>query len=134
MDRTGVARLEAVRLRVEQWRGSRTKRTRMPEELWDAAATVARDHGLWAVSRALRVNYESLRRRVERGERVAAARAVDAAGFVELAAAQAIGGSTQEGTVVELTGVDGAKLAIRIEGRTSLDMQALVEGFWRRDR
>jgi hypothetical protein len=106
----------------------------MPEELWDAAATVARDHGLWAVSRALRVNYESLRRRVERGERVGAARAVEAAGFVELEAAQVVGGSAHEGTVVELTGADGAKLTIRIEGCTSLDMQALAEGFWRRDR
>jgi hypothetical protein len=42
----------------------------MPTPLWQAAAAVARDHGLWFVSRALRVNYESLKRHVEslRGE------------------------------------------------------------------
>lgn len=125
--------VDAVRERIEHWRETRAKRTRMPEELWDAAASMAREHGLWSVSRALRVNYESLKSRASRtkdsGDGVSGP-----AGFVELEPMQFAGSVAQAGGVVELSGADGAKLTIRVGLREVLDVTALADAFWRRDR
>ena len=55
--------IEAVRERIEEWRRTRAKRTRMPEDLWQAAVALAGDHGTWRISRALRVRYEGLKSR-----------------------------------------------------------------------
>lgn len=37
--------LAVVRERIERWRATREKRSRMPEELWTAAVDLARAHG-----------------------------------------------------------------------------------------
>ncbi len=123
--------MESVRQRIERWRATREKRTRMPGALWEAAASVAQEHGLWAVSRGLRVNYESLKQRVERAAKTGRS---SAAGFVELDAAQLIGRSERVATVLELSSGDGAKLTVRLEGHDDLDVPALAAAFWQRDR
>jgi hypothetical protein len=103
----------------------------MPEPLWEAAVASARQHGVWAVSRALRVNYQSLRSRVEGlagGERGGASAATS---FVELDGAQVLGTPERGATTLELARPDGARLTIRLEGRGDLDLAGLVEAFWR---
>lgn len=128
------AGVEAVRRRIEHWRQTREKRTRMPEALWEAAGSVAREHGLWSVSRALRVNYESLKGRVGRTRRGATRRGGGPSRFVEVDAGQLIAAPERAGTVVELLGEDGAKLMIRLGGSEAVDVGALADAFWRRDR
>ncbi len=101
----------------------------MPEDLWRAAAALARDHGVWFVSNALRVRYEGLKKRAApspAGERPTAG------GFVEVAAADLIGGSNGPRAVIELSDGDGAKLVVRVEGRDAPDVLALATEFWRR--
>ena len=119
------AEVESTRKGIERWRATREKRTRMPDELWEAAAAVAREHGVWAVSRALRVNYESLKQRVDRSSKAEAA----IAGFVELESAHLIGRAEGSRTVLELSSADGAKLLVRLEGHDALDVPALVAAF-----
>ena len=102
----------------------------MPEDLWSAAAAVAREHGLWFVSRCLRVNYESLKRRVG----TAAQEAGSVAGFLELPAGPLVGQSAPPTTVLELTRVDGAKLTVRLEGHGAPDVPALATAFWQHGR
>ena len=128
------AGVEVVRQRIEHWRRTREKRTRMPEALWEAAASVAQEHGLWAVSRALRVNYESLKSRVGRTRRGASRGGGGSSRFVEVNAGQLIGLSERAGTVVELSAADGARLTVRLEGREPLDVLALADAFWERGR
>lgn len=128
------ARVEAVRRRIERWRQMREKRTRMPEDLWDSAVAVARRHGLWAVSRALRVNYECLKGRCGRAEGVSGeGKAAGEAGFVEFGG-HLIGGHDGTRTLVELTSADGSKLTVRLGGPESVDVMALADAFWSRDR
>ena len=125
--------LDAARRGVEHWRETRAKRSPMPEALWDAAVAAAREHGTWQVSRALRLNYESLRKRVEgqakrkRGE----PRPRGAAGFVELDGAQVLGGFEREVTTLELSRPDGARLTIHLEGCREVDLPAVLERFLR---
>jgi hypothetical protein len=106
----------------------------MPGELWEAAVAAARDHGIWAVSRALRVNYESLRSRVEGKPRTGRGEASGAVGFVELDGARALGAPEREAATVELSRPDGARLTMRLEGRGALDLLGLAEAFWRSSR
>jgi hypothetical protein len=125
------ARVESVRRRIEHWRETRAKRTHMPAALWDAAVSLAREHGLWVISQELRVNYENLKDRLARRSRRRATPAV-APAFVELDAGPLVGPVGRTGAVVELTGADGARLTIRLGERDDLDLGALADGFWRR--
>jgi len=56
-----------VRRDIEEWRSTRTKRCRLPDWLWEAAATFGRTHGIYRTARALHVSYESLKYRVASG-------------------------------------------------------------------
>ncbi len=132
--RRQAAGVAAARRQIEHWRKTREKRSPMPEELWDAAVLAARAHGVWSVGQALHVNYESLKARVARAEEDEAAGPAPelSGGFVEVGAAQLVGPSAAPVTVVELSAVDGAKLAVRVEGGERLDVQVLIDSFWRR--
>ena len=57
-----MALFEAGR-QLDHWRSQQpNKRTRLPKELWQRAAALAKEHGLNKTARALNVKYESLRR------------------------------------------------------------------------
>ena len=57
--------MAGVRARLTAWRARRKKGERIPGELWEAAARLARRDGVGATSTALRLSYYDLRRRVE---------------------------------------------------------------------
>lgn len=101
----------------------------MPAELWARAVVLARASGTYAIARALRVDYQSLARRVaeDGGERAEAARS--GGGFVELRGADLLGGAT----VVEASDVDGARLTIRFGAGAEFDAAAMLGAFRRRD-
>jgi hypothetical protein len=116
--------VEAVRQRIEDWRRTRVKRTRMPEELWQAAAALARTHGAWAISQALRVRHDGLQSRIDtapESDRTPAAK------FIEVGTRA---GRTDRGdTTVELTRPDGTRLTVRVAGGRGFDVDALVAAF-----
>ena len=56
--------LEVVRNQFESWRKRRRCRSRIPESLWQAAVQLCKEHSVFAVSRALRLNYNGLKNRV----------------------------------------------------------------------
>ena len=121
--------VEAVRRRIEEWRSTRSKRTRMSEDLWDAAASVANQHGLWLVSRALRVNYAGLKRRVH-AKATRSPKTQPPTSFVEVPASTLLGQAAPRSTVVEVCRPDGAKLTVRLEGHGAIDIPALTAAFW----
>lgn len=124
-----AADIERVRAQIEEWRQTRERRTRMPEELWEAAAALAREHGSWAVSRALRVRHDGLKRRVAETDADAASAA---AGFVDLGSISSSVASAPSGSpeaVVELTQADGTRLTVRLPSRAAIDLRALVDAF-----
>ncbi len=126
------ARVEAVRRRIEHWRRVRERRSPMPAPLWAAAVALAAEHGVYPIARALRLNYETLKARVGRSADVARQDVIESARFVPLDGAPVIGAAPPAGSVVELSGADGAKLVIRLAGWAALDVLALAEAFWRR--
>ena len=107
----------------------------MPGELWSEAVSLAGVHGVYRISRALRVGYDSLRKRVEQVERgrgeLGRGRA-RSSGFVEVDVARLVGSCEPAHAVVELSGADGAKVVVQLPRGEGVDVLVLAESFWRR--
>jgi len=112
--------------RFERWRATREKR-RIPEALWKVAAGLASEFGVHRTSRALRLNYEELKRRwSSSGEGKAKPSAeAEASSFVPLIAPGLVGG---EGAA-EYKGVDGTWMRVEWKG-ASPDLARLSESFF----
>jgi hypothetical protein len=136
----GPVELKGLHRKIEAWRGTRPGTRPMPEELWKEASGFARKLGICRVSRALRVNYVGLKRRMRASgpSRVVSRSSVRAASvsrpdFIELsgpapfaALNEAPAGSD---AVVEVVASDGARLTIRVKGATSPNVAAWVSAF-----
>src|SRR5512140_1343320 len=59
------AEFEELHRRVAEWRRARPHVSRMPEPLWRLAASLARQHGLARVARFARLDYYTLKKRLE---------------------------------------------------------------------
>ena len=77
--------LQSVAGRLSVWRSTRQRGQRIPEDLWNAAVTLARSHGLNPTASALNLNYYDLQRRLGSAPVHGGAAPVPP-GFVELAA------------------------------------------------
>lgn len=125
------ARVRELREQIAHWRRTRAKRSPMPAELWRAAVALARDGRTYSIARAVRVDYESLARRVAEAGACERGGAVAPAEFVELTGAQLLGASITAGPVVELADTDGVHVTIRLAGGAPLDVAEVVHGFRR---
>jgi len=129
MTRKLPGRLGGVRQRFEHWRRTRRVRSRIPEALWASAVKMAGTYGLHRTAKALRVNYYTLKKRVEREAAVAAnaPEGGEVATFVELA--PPVGAGSCECTL-ELEDSGGAKMRVRLNGVEAPDLAALSRSFW----
>jgi hypothetical protein len=123
-----AGRVRDLRERIAQWRRTREKRSVMPAELWQEAVTLARSKGTYAVARGVRIDYQSLARRVAE-TRAGHGGESGCSRFVELSGAELLGASTLPGPVVELYSSEGVRLTIRWGGSTPLDVAGLVHSF-----
>ena len=121
--------------RIDRWRATRTKRSPMPEPLWDAAVSLAKTHGIYPIARRLPVNYESLKGRVAAATRAREGRVAtrSVASFVELPPTALLPGALPPtGPSVELGDARGATLTIRLGSGERLDVVGLASAFWTR--
>jgi hypothetical protein len=115
-------RLQKIRTSIDIWRWTRVKRSPMPEELWTPAVQMAKQLGVWRAARELGLSYESLRRRVEEK----ASRTEATMGFVEVRGADLVAEMTTDGTVIELSAIDGTRLVVRLGRGAMVDPIALI--------
>ena len=111
--------------RFEGWRNSHTGRKPIPESLWAAAVAVAREHGIFRTSQALRLEFNKLKGRVQSAGRRAGS---TTPAFVELVAPESAGVSE---CLIELEGARG-KMRIQWKGITPPDLAALSRTLWER--
>lgn len=124
------AGVRELRRRIEYWRRTRERRTVMPAELWREAVALARRGGVYAVARAVGIDFGSLRRRMAEAGAVGSS-GPDARSFVELSGAQILGAasSAASGAVVELSDRDGNRLTVRLAAGAGVDsVAALIRG------
>jgi hypothetical protein len=114
--------IQKVRGQFERWRKNRTDR-RIPQSLWDAAASLCGLHSIAEVSRALRLDYSDLKRRVE--QRSEPSRNFGAE-FVSVDLPAIMG---QPEWDLEMERPNGLKMRIRFKGH--VDPLRLAEALWR---
>lgn len=123
-ERRVSGQLKEVQRRVERWRErGGGKGRRMPEELWQAAAEVARVEGLYTTSRALRVEYNRLKQRVTSAA-VSSTTSSVSSSFVELDMGQLCGACK---TVIEVCGRGGDRMRIEVTGAEAVDIIGLTQ-------
>jgi hypothetical protein len=122
---TRVADIEEVRSRFEQWRQTRQGKAPIPDELWAAAAAVARRDGINRTAAALHLDGGKLKRRMGETSN-GVSRKTRPPAFVELTSLVTSG--LPEYTL-ELEGPNG-KLRIHCKAATAADLAALSRALW----
>ena len=115
---------------LEQFRSTHPRRTRLPVGLWQSAAELARQHGIYTVAHSLRLDYATLKKHVNGSSAPGRARRkkVAAAKFIELIGAAP---ARVDEYVIELESDRQPKLRIHCKAGTPLDWAALLDA-WRR--
>jgi hypothetical protein len=121
--------LEEIQGRFETWRSRKKAGSPIPKALWQAAVEQCRDHSILRVSRALRLNYNDLRNRVQQSKPISLPSSDGCVKFVELGLE---GVASPPGCVVEIEAANGAKLRMHFFGQQrSIDAVALASAFLR---
>jgi hypothetical protein len=128
--------MEQLRQRFEEFRGTHAVRSRLPEELWAAAAKLARRDGIEATAQALDVDRPSLQKWTNRFEPAAkprkpkrqrqARREPAAAAFVELLAGTT---GAAASCLVEVESPRGAKLRLELKAIPTSALAELIRAF-----
>jgi hypothetical protein len=114
---------------LEQFRSTHRRRARLPQSIWQSAAELAQCHGIYVVARWLRLDYSTLRKRVNGSAKpFAGRRKKSPPKFVEwIGAAQA----RVDEYVIEFESARGPKMRIHCKTATPPDWGALLRA-WRR--
>jgi hypothetical protein len=137
-----------IRADLERWRRRRVRGDRIPERLWAAAVDLAREHGVSQTSIALRLDYYSLKDRLEASKRsptvtrsrLATERRRPRTGFVEIPleignppAAAAPGSTPSADCVLLLENARGTRLRVELRGpaATGAQVDSLARSLWR---
>jgi hypothetical protein len=122
--------VEQLRLRFAEHRQTHAVRTRLPRELWAAAAKLARRDGITATARALAVDLSSMKRWTERleprGKPRKSGKPAAPPAFVELPAAEKAPATSWQ---VEMESARGAKLRLELKSITAEQLAELVRAF-----
>lgn len=121
------AELKELSRQIEQWRCTRPYRMPMPETLWTLAAKVARQHGLARVARFTRLDYYSLKGRIEGLKQSGSATSVVKPTFIEL---RPLPDNPVPECTIELEHSRGRRMRIHIKGAPMPDVTALSRAFW----
>lgn len=123
----GPGEISRVSRQFKEWRRSRRSGTRIPESLWRAAVALAQRHGVSKASLALRLDYYSLKKRLEAAPRPRPQAAGTGAPFVEIPL-RAVAGSPA--CVLEVEDGRGARLRLELQGVGSGELAGLVGSVW----
>jgi len=117
--------LAGVERQFAKWRRTRKLGTRIPQRLWASAVKLATTHGLHPTTSALRLDYYSLKKRVERAAADSVPQRMPP--FVE--ATSPVLASSRE-CVIELENAAGSRMRIHVKGGDPPDLIALGRSFW----
>jgi hypothetical protein len=112
--------------RFEAWRRGKRRGERSPEELWNAAVEAALIHGLGRTSKALRLSFYDLKKRVSPDPRPWAK--LSRQTFIEMPPT-AVSPGPNEHAGMELTRPCGTKLFLRLPNALVGDFLPRVEAF-----
>ena len=106
---------------LDQFRSTQSRRTKLPEWLWQAAVELARRHGVYSVAHPLRLDYMGLKKRL--GGVPGLRRKATRPAFVELIAPHP---ATLEECVIEFESSSGGKMRVQWKATVPLDWVSLL--------
>lgn len=121
--------LETVKQQFATWRESRKNKSRIPDELWEAAAGLSSQYSVHHISKALGVNHTALRDRIT--ARNMSENTESQACFFELPPPPPASPISE--CLVEMENRHGEKMRMHFSGEVSLDLLALSQNFWTRE-
>jgi hypothetical protein len=113
--------LKEVQNQFKIWRNTKQKSEPIPEELWEAAVALTQDRSISAVGRALKLEYNELKRRVHAQRQINVGDATPQ--FIELSLTDPC-----PETYVELE--DKSQNKMRVYSKGKADYKELVKIFW----
>lgn len=116
--------IQELSRQIEQWRNTRPCRRPMPEPLWTLAANLAKQYGLARVARCLRLDYYSLKERIQPREEIPATESGPT--FIEL---QPLAAAPLSECTIELDHPRGSRMRIHVKGTALPDIAALTRMF-----
>ena len=120
-----AAALSRAQREFERWRQRRRPRERIPEELWRQAAELACACGVNRTARALRLDYNALKKHLP----AATGSGRRTAEFVEILPGAMPAGRPE--CLIEVEDAGGAKMRVHVQGRSLPDLGALLDVFRR---
>ena len=119
--------LSEVRRQFERWRKRRRRGTRIPEDLWQAAAEVSREVGVSKTAQVLCLDYYALRERAELlSEECGAGETLEGRGFLEIP----LSACSLPECVFEVEGADGAFVRVELRGVSPAHLETLARTLW----
>lgn len=119
-------RLQAVSDAFAEWRRSRQKGNPIPEELWHAAAALCPLYSTLKISRALRLDYAKLKRRIDESRS-----REESSGFIELKAESLFPTARCS---IQLQSPEGFQMEIRAEAASPSEFAPLITAFLGKSR
>jgi hypothetical protein len=108
--------------RLLTWRSRQTTRRPIPRALWSLAVGLVQRYGLNRTARALKLDYYSLKKRVQQNPAPAPPRPP---AFIELAPPVAL-----KQCLCEISNRAGASMRLQLQGCDAADVEVLARCFW----
>jgi hypothetical protein len=111
---------------LEQFRSTQPGRTKLPESLWQAAADLARQYGIYAVAHPLRLDYTRLKQRLNGSPGPSRKPKPPKPAFVELIGS---GVATLPECMIEFESGGGSKMRIQWKAAVPPDWAGLLRAW-----
>jgi hypothetical protein len=119
--------LDEIRKQFGTWRKTREKRTPIPDTLWEAAVSLSPRYSPYLISKALRLNYNDLKCRIQASHSSLQSSPVIDPAFIELGLRAPM---LPAECIVEMEDQNGAKMRMCFKGEAGLDLLELGKVFW----
>ena len=117
--------LEEVKQQFEHWRASRPKRFPIPNDLWDNAASLSKEHSIWIIAKTLRLDHNALKKRVLAKQPEASTQ--PGTSFIELEFTSSL---PRTEYLLETKDRHGSKLKMQLKGPALPDPLEILSTFW----
>ena len=117
--------IEVVQRLFEEWRRNKKRQERIPQALWEAAASLSGQHSAHEISKLLHLNHTDVRDHIREYRGNKGIQMPKEAAFVELGM---ISQATESECTVEMERPGGAKIKICFKGRCP-DIAGLSKAF-----
>ncbi|MEW6381922.1 MAG: hypothetical protein AB1611_20285 [bacterium] len=131
--------IEEIQEQFIAWRNTRRCRERVPEALWEAAVSLARDYPVGRISTVLRLNHRELKRRVQASSGNEYREEGRSYHFVEVAVSRPESDEVSKPEsdteyVMEMEDQKGGRLRVHLKGGgANFNLLEIAKAFWGRD-